>query len=256
MKQDTKKNAFSALLYIILAIMIVSVVCISVISVARRARLNGEYPSKPTEMKENTSDETNTPPETQPKQTEEDTTVNTEPTEKVQETEATEKNTESSEVDKEVEDLLPAEFTVPAEGYVSKAYDADMPVYSLTMEDYRIHDGLDIACPVDSEVYACADGKIESIYEDPLMGYGMTVSHSGGLRSVYLNLSDKRPDNLYEGASVAAGQVIGYVGESAMIECAEVPHLHFTMMLEEETVDALNYIEFEEGTVGAGAFGE
>ena len=253
MKQDTKKNALSALLYIVLAIMIVSVVCISVISVAKKARINGEYPSKSTEMSENTSEESNIQSTSQP---EENTTDNNQAAETVQQTEETEKNTENSKVDNEIEEILPADFTLPAEGYVSKAYDADMPVYSLTMEDYRIHDGLDIACPIDSEVYACADGTIESIYEDPLMGYGMTVSHGGGLRSVYLNLSDKRPDNLYEGASVAAGQVIGYVGDSALIECAEVPHLHFTMLLEDETVDALNYIEFEEGTIGAGAFGE
>ena len=74
MKQDTKKNALSALLYIVLAIMIVSVVCISVISVAKKARINGEYPSKSTEMSENTSEESNIQSTSQP---EENTTDNT-----------------------------------------------------------------------------------------------------------------------------------------------------------------------------------
>ena len=110
--------------------MIVSVVCISVISVAKKARINGEYPSKSTEMSENTSEESNIQSTSQP---EENTTDNTQAAETVQQTEETEKNTENSKVDNEIEEMLPADFTLPAEGYVSKAYDADMPVYSLTM---------------------------------------------------------------------------------------------------------------------------
>ena len=86
MKQDTKKNALSALLYIVLAIMIVSVVCISVISVAKKARINGEYPSKSTEMSENTSEESNIQSTSQP---EENTTDNTQAAETVQQTEET-----------------------------------------------------------------------------------------------------------------------------------------------------------------------
>lgn len=155
-------------------------------------------------------------------------------------------------VDNEVTDVMPDKFVVPATGYVSKSFDNEMPVYSQTMNDYRIHDGIDVACDVDSEVYACAQGTIESIYEDPLMGEAITVYHGGGLRSTYLNLSGRVPANIKEGAEVAAGQVIGYVGETAMIECAEVPHLHFIMTMEEEPVDPLDYVTYE-GAVSSNA---
>lgn len=245
MKQDTKKNIYSALLYIVLAAMIVSAVCISVISVAKKAKENAEMPERPKESEQAEEPSLPEPRPTLPAPEESESENESEPA-----TDADVQPDDGTQADADVKETLPTSFTVPAHGYISKSYDADMPVFSITMEDYRIHDGIDIACDVGSEVYSCADGIVESVYEDPLMGNGVTVYHGAGLRSVYLNLSEKLPDELYEGAEVAAGQVIGYVGESALIECAEVPHVHFTMTLEDDTVDALNYIEFDESTFG------
>lgn len=254
MKQDTKKNIFSALLYIVLAAMIVSAVCISVISVAKKARENAEITER---KKESEKQEEMTLPESDPSVPDiTDEKESESESEKDTDADADADTDDGYQAGADVDEILPTNFTVPAHGYISKSYDADMPVFSITMEDYRIHDGIDIACDVGSEVYSCADGVVESVYEDPLMGNGVTVYHNGGLRSVYLNLSEKVPDELYEGANVAAGQVIGYVGESALVECAEVPHVHFTMTLDEETVDALNYIEFDESVFGAGVFEE
>lgn len=245
MKQDAKKNIYSALLYIVLAAMIVSAVCISVISVAKKAKENAEMPERPKESEQVEEPSLPEPRPTLPAPEESESENESEPA-----TDADVQPDDGTQADADVKETLPTSFTVPAHGYISKSYDADMPVFSITMEDYRIHDGIDIACDVGSEVYSCADGIVESVYEDPLMGNGVTVYHGAGLRSVYLNLSEKLPDELYEGAEVAAGQVIGYVGESALIECAEVPHVHFTMTLEDDTVDALNYIEFDESTFG------
>ncbi len=253
MKQDTKKNIYSALLYIVLAAMIVSAVCISVISVAKKAKENAEMSERP---KESESSEEVTLPEVPPSRPIPEESESESESEPDTDADVEAEPDDGYQTDADAEEILPDSFTVPAHGYISKSYDADMPVFSVTMEDYRIHDGIDIACDVGSEVYSCADGIVESVYEDPLMGNGVTVYHGAGLRSVYLNLSEKLPDELYEGAEVAAGQVIGYVGESALIECAEVPHVHFTMTLDDDTVDALNYIEFDTSTFGAGLFEE
>ena len=238
MNTETKKNLVAALLYITLAIMIVAVVCIAVVSVAKRAK-----DSLPTDDPQQTEQPRPSEPQT------ENTQAPSEPTAPPTEP-ATEAPTEP--VDHEVTDVMPDKFVVPSNGYVSKAFDNEMPVYSQTMNDYRIHDGIDVACDVDSEVYACAQGTIESVYEDPLMGEAITVYHGGGLRSTYLNLSGRVPANIKEGAEVAAGQVIGYVGETALIECAEVPHLHFIMTMEEEPVDPLDYVTYE-GAVSSNA---
>ena len=242
MNTETKKNLVAAVLYITLAIMIVAVVCIAVVSVAKRAKdsLPSEENTQTEDKNQQSGKQTNnTPPQTEP----------TKPTEPQTEP-STEAPTEP--VDNQITDPIPDKFVVPALGYVSKSYDNEMPVYSLTMNDYRIHNGIDVACDVNSEVYACASGTVESIYEDPLMGQAITVYHGGGLRSTYLNLADNFPANIKEGTEVAAGQVIGYVGESALIECAEVPHLHFAMTMDEQTIDPLDYVTYE-GAVSSNA---
>lgn len=250
MNTEAKKNLVAALLYITLAIMIVSVVCIAVVSVAKRAKNN--LPTDDSSESESISEPAAVPsvPDTEAPSAPSEPAVqkNTDP---IAEDNAP-SNTEDEPAAANPDDQLPDRYLIPASGYVSKAYENDLPVYSVTMNDYRIHDGIDVACAVGSEVYSCADGTIESIYEDPLMGYAITVYHGGGLRSTYLNLAQEYPDNLCEGAQVAAGQVIGYVGDSALIECAEPEHLHFIMTLEEETVDPLNYIEYE-GAVSSDA---
>lgn len=73
------------------------------------------------------------------------------------------------------------------------------------------------------------------------MGYCIAVQHSGDCLTVYKNLSEELPGGIAEGASVRSGQLIASVGESAMIEIAEEPHLHFEMTIEELAVDPLEY---------------
>ena len=47
------------------------------------------------------------------------------------------------------------------------------------------------------------------------------------------------------GASVNAGQVIGHVGDSALVECCDEPHLHLEMTLSGVSVDPLDYVPEE-----------
>ena len=44
------------------------------------------------------------------------------------------------------------------------------------------------------------------------------------------------------GAAVAGGQVIGHVGDSALVECCDEPHLHLEMTLAGTSVDPLDYV--------------
>ncbi len=235
MKTEAKKNLLAASLYIALAVMIVTIVCVTVLSVAKKAK---EVLPKDTEASDT--------PTQAPSDSSTDAPAPTEPTEK--DTEGSSENAPNEgeqSVDVLVTDAVPENFTLPCLGYISKGYENELPVWSATMEDYRIHEGIDVVCEANAEIYACADGTVESIYEDPLMGYAITVYHGGGLRSTYMGLNGEHPSTIGVGAKVTEGQVIGWVGDTALIECAEPTHLHFVMTMEEETVDPLNYIEFE-----------
>ena len=141
-----------------------------------------------------------------------------------------------------VEDKLPS-FILPVSGALSKKHDPKLQVYSQTMEDYRVHVGLDIVTEANAPVYASADGKISRVWKDTRMGYCIAVEHSGDSYTIYKNLSETLPEGIKEGASVRSGQLLATVGDSAMVEIGEEPHLHFEMTVGDLLVDPLEYFD-------------
>jgi len=140
-----------------------------------------------------------------------------------------------------VADPLP-EFIAPVSGMLSKAHSVDVPVYSLTMEDYRTHTGVDIAAADGTAVRAAADGTVSEIWEDPMMGTCLSIEHSGGARSIYKNLAPALMDGIEAGAAVQAGTILGAVGESALAEIAEPSHLHYELELDGVSVNPADYM--------------
>ena len=140
--------------------------------------------------------------------------------------------------------VLP-EFQSPAVGVVAKEHDPTVPVFSMTTNDWRTHTGIDIACALGDAVYAAATGKVTSVVSDPMMGTTVTLSHAGDSTTVYKGLAVELGDGIKEGATVIAGQVIGTVGDTSLIESADEPHLHFEMTVKGASVDPLDYISEE-----------
>lgn len=143
-------------------------------------------------------------------------------------------------------------YLAPASGAVSKTHDDALPVYSATMNDFRVHKGIDIATAEGADVCATARGTVSLIWSDPLMGECLSVDHGNGVVSVYKNLSKELAAGVTKGAKVAAGQKLGTVGGTALIESAEEPHLHFEMTYNGDAVDPLSYITEESKQVSFG----
>lgn len=139
-----------------------------------------------------------------------------------------------------VENKLPS-FTLPVSGVLSKGHNAKQQVYSTTMNDYRVHLGVDIVTAENAPVYAAADGTVSKIWRDTWMGYCIAIKHSGNAYTIYQNLSETLPEGIQEGTAVHAGQLIASVGNSASFEIAEEPHLHFEMTVGDLSVDPLEY---------------
>ena len=114
-------------------------------------------------------------------------------------------------------------------GNVIKEWAADIPVFSITMEDYRLHLGIDVAASAGSPVYAVADGTVESVEFHPMMGQTVVIVHKDGYKSVYQNMQTAVPSEITAGAEVKAGAQIGTVGDTALIEISDEPHLHFEL---------------------------
>lgn len=138
-------------------------------------------------------------------------------------------------------------FSLPVSGKLSNVHDSELQVFSPTMNDYRVHLGIDILTAEETPVYAVADGTVMQIWEDVRMGQCIAVKHTGDAISIYKNVSAEFPNGIIEGATVRAGQQIATVGSTAMVEIADEPHLHFEMTVGGLSVDPLEY--FSNGDV-------
>lgn len=147
------------------------------------------------------------------------------------------KETENKSAEELVQ--IPQRMIFPCGENVQKPY-SQMAIYSETMGDWRAHTGIDYSADIGTDVKAVQKGKVSRVYEDKLWGYTVEISHSAGVKSVYKNLDENI--EVSNGQSVTAGQVVGYVGNSADIESLEEPHLHFEMYSEGITVNPESYI--------------
>ncbi len=146
-------------------------------------------------------------------------------------------------------DGQPDQFTLPVTGKLMKAHDPTIQVFSNTMGDYRVHLGVDIATAAEAPVYAAADGKIEKVWNDALMGTCLAIAHADDTVTVYKNLAVELAAGITEGVSVKQGQEIARVGDTAALEMADEPHLHFEMTVGGIAVDPLKY--FSEASIEA-----
>ena len=133
-------------------------------------------------------------------------------------------------------------FISPVAGVLSQTHNTEVPVYSLTMNDYRTHAGVDILAVSGASVCAAADGIVGEIWEEPMMGVCLSIEHKGGARSIYKNLSPQLPDGIAAGAAVRAGDRIGAIGESALMEIADSPHLHYELEIDGVSVNPADYM--------------
>lgn len=213
MNQNQKKMRLNRGLSIALALLVVAAICVTIIAVVSSRR------AKP--------DPSDTTGSGKPEQT----TNNSKPEEST-------KNPDDKPI---VADKV--SFISPlTNGNISKEWSADIPVFSDTMEDYRVHLGVDLEADAGTPVYAAADGTVESVEFDPMMGQTIVISHANGYKSVYRNLQTKTADGITAGTVVKAGDEIGAVGDTALVEISQAPHLHFEIYKDDNCENPLTHI--------------
>ena len=151
---------------------------------------------------------------------------------------------EMQEVEKTIDTVEETDFfTAPCYGDILNGYSPTVPVYSDTLGDWRVHNGIDIAAPLNSEVYAVSDGMVESYYEDLRWGTTIIINHNNNLKSIYSNLSERA--YVQVGQKIKKGDVIARVGDTALFETVADTHLHFEMKINDVTVNPLDYFNIE-----------
>ncbi|MBO5907731.1 MAG: M23 family metallopeptidase [Clostridia bacterium] len=151
---------------------------------------------------------------------------------------------EGSSENEEENTPKPTIYVAPTVGTVAKEHSMDIPVFSATLGEWRIHTGIDISADEGAEVRAVAAGTVSRVYSHPLHGKTVEILHDGEVVSVYSNLSS---DGICvkEGDTVSSGAKIGVVGDTSLTELADESHLHFEIKLKGVSVNPLDYISEE-----------
>lgn len=147
---------------------------------------------------------------------------------------------------KPVEEKL--KLSSPTAGDLMKGHSHDTPVFSDTLEEWRVHTGIDISTADGAEVLAAADGMVSAIYDDPMLGRTVEITHTQNIKTVYCNLTVEDAAFISVGDYVKRGDRIGTVGDTSISELADEPHLHFEVKLGEQAVNPLDYMSEGEDT--------
>ena len=97
-------------------------------------------------------------------------------------------------------------FVLPLTNEVTKGYSDGKPAYSETMNDWRVHNGVDFKGETGQTVKALADGTILKVEEDALWGKVVTIDHGFGIHSRYCGLD---AGGRKAGQTVKVGEAIG-----------------------------------------------
>jgi len=94
-----------------------------------------------------------------------------------------------------------------------------------------MHQGIDLAAPEGTEVFAVADGVVTATGNDPVYGNYIIISHNNNWKSLYGHLSSV--DTVLR-SDVKSGNLIGRVGSTGQ---STGPHLHFELRQDGKAFD-------------------
>lgn len=98
------------------------------------------------------------------------------------------------------------------------------------------HTGIDIGASSGSDIYAANSGTVV-VAGWSQKGYGnyVVIDHGGGKSTLYAHMKSIKTT---KGATVAKGEVIGYVGTTGY---STGPHLHFEILINGDHTNPMNY---------------
>lgn len=129
-------------------------------------------------------------------------------------------------------------YVLPLTNEVSKAFSSGEPVYSETMKDWRVHNGVDFTGEKGQTVKAAADGKVTVIKTDVMWGDVIEIDHGFGIVTRYCGVSAR---DIAVGDVVEVGEPIGVL-TTVPCEAEEGEHLHLEVLSSGKPLDAVAVI--------------
>lgn len=152
-------------------------------------------------------------------------------------------NTDDAEESTHAPEEIPeiTSLITPVNGNVIKPHSDTELSYSKTMEDWRLHKGVDIGAPIGATVIASGKGEISECYTDTATGVTIIIDHGNGLMTKYSNMASAEMVEI--GQQVESGTVIGVVGDTAEFEVADEAHIHFEVIKDGRSVNPEEYFK-------------
>lgn len=130
------------------------------------------------------------------------------------------------------EPSVPAEsptpqYTLPVTGSVLQTFSGDELVFNTTMQDWRTHNGVDLAVGESSPVTAPMNAKVTAVQkEDPLWGGVVELTDDSGL---VIRLCGLTKISVSQDMQVKQGDTLGMVGEVPS-ESESESHIHVEIL--------------------------
>ncbi len=135
-------------------------------------------------------------------------------------------------------------FTTPIlNAEIIKNYSNTELQWNETLKQWEAHKAIDFSASANSKVYAALSGKVESVTNNALVGTQITISHDGGLKTVYSMLG--KDVSVKVGDSVKTGDQIGIIETATGSEEKDGAHLHFEIWKDGSKVDPNAYLNLE-----------
>ncbi len=103
----------------------------------------------------------------------------------------------------------------------------------------RAHNGVDLAAPTGTPIYAAADGTVSKAEWFSSYGLYVALEHGGEIQTRYGHMSRI---NVQPGQQVRKGDVIGFVGSTGR---STGPHLHYEVRIAGAPVNPIPYMQSE-----------
>ena len=120
--------------------------------------------------------------------------------------------------------------------YISSPFGWRANPFNASKRSY--HNGLDLACPTGTPIYATAAGTVVTAGYTNVYGNYVVIKHSSGYKSLYGHMSSI---GVKSGQYVDQGTVIGKVGSTGQ---STGPHLHFTIYKNDKAISPYEKVSF------------
>ena len=127
----------------------------------------------------------------------------------------------------------------PTSKNIIKKYSGENPVFSKTLNDWRVHNGIDLAAEQGSKVKSITSGKVKEIFNDAMFGTTMVIEHDGGFTAYYSGLGETTLVKVDD--KVEAGQEIASINNIPS-ESADGYHLHLSIKKDGKFVDPVEVL--------------